>query len=240
MDLCIVIPARMGATRFPGKPLADLYGKPMVEWVYERAVASGAAGRVVVATPDDVIAEATRGFGGEAILTSPDHPTGTDRIAEAAESLGAELYVNVQGDEPLIEPETIRACAEALRSGDAQVASVYDDLEEEGADDPNVVKVVLDRKGNALYFSRSPIPYPRSGSRELHKHIGIYGYSLEALRAFASLPPGELEQTESLEQLRFLENGWAIRMAKGRGTPLAVDTPEQLEHVRTIMENAIR
>lgn len=240
MDLCIVIPARMGATRFPGKPLADLYGKPMVQWVYERAVASGAAGRVVVATPDDVIAEATRGFGGEAILTSPDHPTGTDRIAEAAESLGAELYVNVQGDEPLIDPETIRACAEALRSGDAQVASVYDDLEEEGADDPNVVKVVLDRKGNALYFSRSPIPYPRSGSRELHKHIGIYGYSLEALRAFASLPPGELEQTESLEQLRFLENGWAIRMAKGRGTPLAVDTPEQLEHVRTIMENAIR
>jgi len=240
VDLCIVIPARMGATRFPGKPLADLYGKPMVQWVYERAVASGAAGRVVVATPDDVIAEATRGFGGEAILTSPDHPTGTDRIAEAAESLGAELYVNVQGDEPLIDPETIRACAEALRSGDAQVASVYDDLEEEGADDPNVVKVVLDRKGNALYFSRSPIPYPRSGSRELHKHIGIYGYSLEALRAFASLPPGELEQTESLEQLRFLENGWAIRMAKGRGTPLAVDTPEQLEHVRTIMENAIR
>ncbi|MEW5882918.1 MAG: 3-deoxy-manno-octulosonate cytidylyltransferase [Armatimonadota bacterium] len=240
MDLCIVIPARMGATRFPGKPLADLCGKPMVQWVYERAVASSVASRVVVATPDEVIAEATRGFGGEAILTSPDHPTGTDRIAEAAESLGAELYVNVQGDEPLIEPETIRACAEALRGGGAQVATVYDDLEEEGADDPNVVKVVLDRQGNALYFSRSPIPYPRSGSRELHKHIGIYGYTLGALRAFASLPPGELEQTESLEQLRFLENGWAIRMAKGRGTPLAVDTPEQLEHVRTIMENAIR
>lgn len=230
----------MGATRFPGKPLAELCGKPMVQWVYERAVASGVASRVVVATPDEVIARATRGFGGEAILTSPDRPTGTDRIAEAAEGLGAQLYVNVQGDEPLIEPETIRACAEALRGGDAQVSSVYDDLEEEGADDPNVVKVVLDRQGNALYFSRSPIPYPRSGSRELHKHIGIYGYTLGALRAFASLPPGELEQTESLEQLRFLENGWAIRMAKGRGTPLAVDTPEQLEHVRTIMENAIR
>ena len=240
MDLCIVIPARMGATRFPGKPLADLNGKPMVWWVYERALASGAASRVVVATPDEEIVEAIRALGGEAGLTSPDHPTGTDRIAEAAEHLGAELYVNVQGDEPLIEPETIRACAEALRGGVAEVASVYDDLGEEAADDPNVVKVVLDGRGNALYFSRSPIPYPRSGSRKLHKHIGIYGYTLGALRAFAALPPGELEQTESLEQLRFLENGWVIRMAKGRGTPLAVDTPEQLERVRRIMENAIR
>lgn len=209
----------------------------MVQWVYERAVASGVAARVVIATPDEEIAEAVRSFGGEAVLTSPDHPTGTDRIAEAAERLGANLYLNVQGDEPLIEPETIRACADALRGGEAQVASVYDVLEEVGADDPNVVKVVLDRRGNALYFSRSPIPYPRSGSRQLFKHIGIYGYTLEALRAFASLPPGMLEQTESLEQLRFLENGWSIRMAKGKGTPLAVDTPEQLEHVRTIMEN---
>lgn len=230
----------MGASRFPGKPLADLNGKPMIQWVYERAVAAGVASRVVVATPDEAIAEAVRGFGGEALLTSPDHPTGTDRIAEAAERIGAELFVNVQGDEPLIEPETIQACAEALRSGEEQVASVFDDLDEEAADDPNVVKVVLDRKGRALYFSRSPIPYPRSGSRQLCKHIGIYGYTLAALRAFAGLPPGELEQTESLEQLRFLENGWAIRMAKGRGTPLAVDTPEQLEHVKRIMEKATR
>jgi 3-deoxy-D-manno-octulosonate cytidylyltransferase len=240
VNLCIVIPARMGASRFPGKPLADLNGKPMVQWVYERAVASAVAVQVVVATPDEAIAEATRGFGGEAVLTSADHPTGTDRIAEAAERLGAELFVNVQGDEPLIEPETIRVCADALRNGGAQVASVYDDLDEAGADDPNVVKVVLDRRGNALYFSRSPIPYPRSGGRQLRKHIGIYGYTLAALRAFASLPPGELELTESLEQLRFLENGWTIHMAKGRGTPLAVDTPEQLEHVRRIMENVTR
>lgn len=230
----------MGASRFPGKPLADLHGKPMIQWVYERALASAVTERVVVATPDEAIAEATRGFGGEAVLTSADHPTGTDRIAEAAERLDAELYVNVQGDEPLIEPETIRACAEALRSGGAQVASVYDDLDEADADDPNVVKVVLGRQGNALYFSRSPIPYPRSGSRQLCKHIGIYGYTLGALRAFASLPPGELELTESLEQLRFLENGWTIYMAKGRGTPLAVDTPEQLERVRRIMENVTR
>lgn len=230
----------MGATRFPGKPLANLLGKPMVQWVYERAVASEVASKVVVATPDEEIAEATRAFGGEAVLTSPHHPTGTDRIAEAAEHLGGELYLNVQGDEPLIQSEAIRACAEALRGGEAQVASVYDDLGEEAADDPNVVKVVLDRRGNALYFSRSAIPFPRGGSRELRKHIGIYGYTLAALRAFATLPPGALERTESLEQLRFLENGWAIRMAKGPGTPLAVDTPEHLEHVRRIMENAIR
>ncbi|RMG27181.1 MAG: 3-deoxy-manno-octulosonate cytidylyltransferase [Armatimonadetes bacterium] len=234
--VAIVIPARMGSTRFPGKPLADLCGKPMVQWVYERAAQSKAGDAVLVATPDREIAEAVQAFGGEAMMTSNEHETGTDRIAEVARRLDAEFYVNVQGDEPLIRPETIRACAEALTRRTAPVASVYDSLAETEADDPNIVKVVMDRNERALYFSRAGIPYPRNARLSLWKHIGIYGYTREALQSFAAWPQTPLERTEGLEQLRFLENGFAIQMARGQGTELAVDTPEQLERVKSIME----
>jgi 3-deoxy-manno-octulosonate cytidylyltransferase (CMP-KDO synthetase) len=232
----VVIPARMGSTRFPGKPLADLCGKPMVQWVYERALESRVADRVIVATPDAEIADAVQRFGGEAAMTSADHQTGTDRIAEVAEGLDAEFYLNVQGDEPLIRPETIRSCAEALLRRTAPVASVYDALEETAAEDPNIVKVVMDVHERALYFSRSPIPYPRNPRQGLWKHIGIYGYTRAALLAFAGWQPTPLESAEGLEQLRFLEHGTPIQMARGRGTELAVDTPEQLERVKSIME----
>lgn len=232
----IVIPARMASTRFPGKPLCDLLGKPMIQWVYERAREAGIADRIVVATPDEEIADRCRGFGAEAILTRPDHASGTDRLAEVAGRSPAEVYVNVQGDEPLIDPSSIAACANPLLDrGDIEVGSVYSECPPEEFDNPAVVKVVTDREGFALYFSRFPIPYPRNPRADVKKHVGIYAYRRNALIGFASLTPGPLERAESLEQLRFLENGGRIFMARGAGSALAVDTPEQAEQVRAIL-----
>ncbi len=237
MRCLIVIPARMGSTRFPGKPLVDLAGRPMVRWVYDACVVSGVGDRTVVATPDSEIATACAAFGAEAVTTSPDHPTGTDRIAEVAQELIADVYLCVQGDEPLIRPSTIRVCAELLLNGsDADVSSVYCDCTDAEVDHPATVKAVTDRAGFALYFSRCGIPFERGMRVEKpKKHIGIYGYRREALLRFAGWPPSPLEVAESLEQLRFLENGVQIKMAKGEGTELAVDTPEQAEQVRRIL-----
>jgi 3-deoxy-manno-octulosonate cytidylyltransferase (CMP-KDO synthetase) len=227
----------MGSTRFPGKPLCDLAGKPMVQWVYEAAFLAEVADRIVVATPDSEIVEACRAFGAEALLTSDAHPTGTDRIAEVATHLAADVYVNVQGDEPLMPPETIRACVQPMLSDAAiAVASVYGLRSVSESDDPAVVKVVVDARGDALYFSRYPIPFRRNpvpGS--IRQHIGIYAYRRDALLAFPTWPVGELEAAESLEQLRFLENGVRIRMSEAAGTELAVDTPEQAVRVAEIL-----
>lgn len=237
MRCAIVIPARMGSTRFPGKPLCDLMGKPMVQWVYEASSKAAIADRVVVATPDPEIVEACTAFGAEAMLTRHDHPTGTDRIAEVAERLVADVYVNVQGDEPLMRPESIAACAQPLLD-DASIAvgSVYCGCPPEDEDNPAAVKVVTDREGFALYFSRHAIPFPRNARVEpLKKHIGLYAFSRIALMAFAQMAPTPLEQAESLEQLRFLENGYRIKMSYAEGSELAVDTPEQAEEVRHIL-----
>lgn len=233
----IVIPARMGSTRFPGKPLVDLCGKPMIRWVVEACEQAAVSDRIVVATPDAEILDACRAFGAEAMLTSEHHPTGTDRIAEVARSIESEIYVNVQGDEPLIRSATIRACAEPMLSDSSiSMASVYSECRPEEIEHPAVVKVVTDLAGFALYFSRSPIPFERN-SRQIpvKKHVGLYAYRREPLLAFAEWPPSALEQTESLEQLRFLERGVKIFMSPGTGTELAVDTPEQAEEVRRIL-----
>lgn len=237
MRCLIVIPARMGSTRFPGKPLCDLAGKPMVRWVYEAALQAQVADRVLVATPDSEIIEACRAFGAEAVRTSDAHPTGTDRIAEVATHFEADVYVNVQGDEPLMSPETIRACAQPLLSDAAiAVASVYGLRSVAELDDPAVVKVVVDVRGDALYFSRYPIPFRRNPvPGPTKQHIGIYAYRRDALLAFPGWPVGELEAAESLEQLRFLENGVRIRMSEAAGTELAVDTPEQAVRVAEIL-----
>ena len=237
MRCVIVIPARMGSTRFPGKPLCDLLGKPMVQWVSEAAEASGVGERVVVATPDAEILEACRSFGTEAVLTRFDHETGTDRIAEVAEKIPADVYVNVQGDEPLIRPESVRACAEPLLEDDTiRMGSVYCECPTDEYDNPAVVKVVTDAQSFALYFSRYPIPFPRNERvLPVKKHIGLYAYSREALRGFASWPMSALERAESLEQLRFMDHGIRIFMAPGAGTELAVDTPEQAQQVREIL-----
>jgi 3-deoxy-D-manno-octulosonate cytidylyltransferase len=212
-------------------------GKPMVQWVVEASRAAGVGERVLVATPDREIMDACERFGADAILTSADHPSGTDRIAEVARSVEAEVYVNVQGDEPLIRPESIRACADPLlRDAAIPMGSIWSECLAEEIDNPAVVKVVTDLRGNALYFSRYALPFPRSGREDpVKKHVGIYAYRREAVMAFASWEQTPLEKAESLEQLRFLENGIRIMMSRGEGSAMAVDTPEQADEVRRIL-----
>ena len=209
----------------------------MVQWVYEAAHASRVADQVLVATPDEEILEACVGFGAEAVLTRADHPSGTDRIAEVSRNFDADVFVNVQGDEPLVRPETIAACAQPLLDRpEIQMGSVFSECGQEELEDPSVVKVVTDREGFALYFSRHPIPFPRNDRvTAVKKHVGIYAYGKGPLQAFANWSMGDLERAESLEQLRFMENGVRIFMARGAGSELAVDTPEQAEQVRQIL-----
>ncbi len=238
MDSLIVIPARMASTRFPGKPLVELAGKPMVQWVWEACLRSGAAEGVLIATPDQEIMAAAAGFGAEAILTSDRHRSGADRLAEVAEKRPAEYYVNVQSDEPLVEPETVRACSAPLREdGEARMASVFTALGEDEAQNPAIVKVVLDLAGRAIYFSRAPIPFAReSRASPLRRHVGLYAYRRDAILEFGRWEPTPLEITESLEQLRFLEHGVAIHMREVQEPGAGVDTPEQAEAVRRILE----
>ena len=239
MRCLIVIPARMGSTRYPGKPLVDLAGKPMVQWVYERALASGIAEQVMIATPDREIVEACAEFGAWAELTSHAHMTGTDRLAEVSARIQAEVYINVQGDEPLVSPASIGACGRALLDDpQAQVSSVMDICPDEEVDNPNVVKVVTDLKEYALYFSRYPVPFarnPRSGP--VYKHVGLYAYGKEALKSFASWAQTPFELTESLEQLRFLEHGYRIKMARGVASGPAIDEPGQVEAVVRLLRD---
>ncbi len=188
MRCIIVIPARMGSTRFPGKPLCDLLGKPMVQWVYEAALKSGVGERVVVATPDQEIVDACKSFGAEGVLTRHDHETGTDRIAEVAEKIPADVYVNVQGDEPLIQASSIAACADPmLKDSKIAIGSVYCECPEDEYDNPAVVKVVTDANDFALYFSRYAIPFVRNPRvLPVKKHIGLYAYRRDALQGFAT------------------------------------------------------
>lgn len=243
MRVTAVIPARYASTRFPGKPLADIHGKPMIQWVYERTRQANSVNRVVVATDDERIAAAVTAFGGEVQMTRADHPTGTDRLAEVAARIETDLIVNVQGDEPLIDPRMVDQAVNAVRRNPGVVmgtlktpiGSVEEYL------NPNVVKVVTDRHGFALYFSRAPIPYPRDLVDELEgnfarleacKHIGLYVYRKDFLLTYPRLSPTPLEQLEKLEQLRALEHGFRIKVAVTELTSQGVDTPEDLERVR--------
>jgi 3-deoxy-manno-octulosonate cytidylyltransferase (CMP-KDO synthetase) len=235
----VVIPARYASTRFPGKPLADLAGRPMVVRVCERAAKSGAAG-VHVATDDERIARAVRDAGFAAVMTRADHASGTDRIAEAARRLRLaerEVVVNVQGDEPLIPPRLIREVATLLgKRRDASVSTACHEIHDAAAlASPNVVKVVTDAAGYALYFSRSRIPYPREPGAACYRHAGIYGYRVGFLKKYARLKPAPLEKSEALEQLRALWHGYRIAVAVSRSEiPPGVDTPEDLDAVRRI------
>jgi 3-deoxy-manno-octulosonate cytidylyltransferase (CMP-KDO synthetase) len=238
------IPARYGSTRLPGKPLLPIAGRPMIEHVYTRVKRARGLDRVVVLTDDERIAEVVEGFGGEWMMTPADCESGTDRIAWAVRSWSAgaahtvNAVVNIQGDEPLIDPEDVSRLAEHLAAspGDPVVTLATAALPEE-MDNPNAVKVVLARDGLALYFSRSAIPYPRSGGATPLKHLGIYGYQREALMRLASLPPSPLERSESLEQLRALENGIAIRVLVVERGSQGVDTAEDLERVERILRS---
>jgi 3-deoxy-manno-octulosonate cytidylyltransferase (CMP-KDO synthetase) len=243
----VVIPARMHSTRLPGKMLADVAGKPLVAWVVERAKHSGAQS-VVVATDHDDIARAAEGAGARACMTSPRHETGTDRIAAAATQLGLrdeEIVVNVQGDEPLIDPALIQAVAARLAAhAGASVATAAVPIDSaETFFDPNVVKLVIDEDGLARYFSRAPIPYARDAFAQsraalpegfpAYRHIGIYAYRVGFLRRYASLQPTAAERFEALEQLRALGHGYGIAVTLWKDPiPPGVDTPEDLERVR--------
>ena len=246
MRVTAVIPARYASTRFPGKPLADLGGKPMIQWVCEGAQRCPLIDRVLVATDDHRIADAVTAFGGIAVVTRADHQTGTDRIAEVAAGLPSELIVNVQGDEPLIDPAMIEAAVKPLLDNPTipmgTLKTPLTSLEEYC--NPNVVKVVTDRQGFALYFSRAPIPHPRDFVNELDtrwhelasaKHVGLYVYRRDFLQRFPTLAPTPLEEQEKLEQLRALEHGYRIYVAETAHAVQGVDTPEDLERVRQLL-----
>jgi 3-deoxy-manno-octulosonate cytidylyltransferase (CMP-KDO synthetase) len=233
VEIVAAIPARYASTRLPGKPLLSIAGRPMIEHVYRRVTQARGIARVVVVTDDLRIAEAVSRFGGEFEMTPPECASGTDRIAHAARGWTADAVVNVQGDEPLIDPEAVSAVARHLAQypEDEVVTLAAPGLPEE-RDNPNSVKVVVDRAGYALYFSRSAIPYARqAGGATPLKHIGLYGYQRQALLRLAGLPPTPLEISESLEQLRALENGIRIRVLAARRASPGVDTPEDLERV---------
>lgn len=243
MTSAVVIPARYNSTRFPGKPLANLLGKPLIQHVYERAKMAKKVNSIIVATDDERIEKAVRNFGGDVLMTSPDHLSGSDRVAEVATKLSEDIIINVQGDEPLIEPGLIDVLCNVFEKSDVQVATAkipITDLKE--LQNPNVVKVVCDNNGFALYFSRSPIPGTRSDiSVRTHskpiffRHIGIYGYTKNFIVKFPTLKPSPLELQEGLEQLRILEHGYKIKVIDTDYQSIGVDTPEDLDYLRRIM-----
>lgn len=235
-----VIPARLAATRLPNKPLLEICGRPMIQWVWERCRRAKLLDDIVVATPDEAIAEACRSFGANAVLTKPEHPTGTDRVAEVAATCDADIIVNIQGDEPLIAPEALDELIRAFTESDAQMGSLMFQIPpEEDAADPNLVKVVTALDFTALYFSRSPVPFARGVPDPLrYGHVGIYIYRRADLLAFTRLARTPLEIAESLEQLRALESGWKIKMALTDYRPIGVDTPADLERVREALSAA--
>jgi 3-deoxy-manno-octulosonate cytidylyltransferase (CMP-KDO synthetase) len=234
-----VVPARYGASRFPGKPLADLDGRPIVQWVYEAATACPDFDEVVVATDSEEIAAAVRGFGGAVELTRDDHETGTDRVAEVAgRREDADVVVNVQGDQPFATPEMLSALVEPYVSGETPPMTTLACplTDEEGWDDPNVVKVVCDQRGYALYFSRSPIPHRSEGEPvDGRHHLGLYAFTRETVLRFPSLEQTPLERRERLEQLRALEHGIAIRVCEADRAVIEVNTPDDLERARELV-----
>ena len=243
MKVIAVIPARYTSTRLPGKPLADICGKPMIQHVYELISRAEGLDDIVVATDDARIADAVRAFGGKVFMTSPDCQSGSDRVREVASSLAADIYINVQGDEPLLEPSAIEKLLSVFRSdGGVRVATLCSPISEEPARSPHQVKVVCDDAGNALYFSRSLIPYDRNASEPARflGHVGIYAYRAEALQAFSQLPPSPLERLEQLEQLRLLQAGIPIRVLEVPPMGAGVDTPEDLERVRAAIRGRRR
>ncbi len=232
-----VIPARFKSTRFPAKVLAIIHGKPMIEHVWRQASQCRELNDLLIACDHDDVLKAARGFGAKAVMTSPDHPSGSDRIAEAVGSLEYEIIVNIQGDEPFIQPKVIDDLINALKNNaDASVATVIKEIKaDDEINNPNVVKVVVDKNGYALYFSRSVIPYNRNAERpsglRYFKHLGLYAYRKNFLMTYKDWPKSMLESTEQLEQLRILEAGYKIKTIETDSESLAVDTPEDLARI---------
>lgn len=239
MKSAIIIPARYGSSRLEGKPLLLVAGKPVIQWVYEKAMQAKLADMIIVATDDERIFNAVKGFGGLVEMTSVDHKSGSDRIMEVVSRHPEISYIcNLQGDEPLIEPESIDAVIKNVIEDDkADISTLIREITPIEADNPNLVKCVTDLNGFALYFSRSKIPYERNTNiAKFYGHLGIYGYKRHALELMTSLPQTMLEKTESLEQLRALENGMKIKTSVVNFVPVGIDTKDDLEKFRQIVE----
>jgi 3-deoxy-manno-octulosonate cytidylyltransferase (CMP-KDO synthetase) len=241
VSVIAIIPARYDSSRLPGKALAEIDGVPMIVRVWQRTRQARSLERVIVATDDDQIALAVREAGGEAEMTASTHQSGTDRIAEVAGRIHADVYLNVQGDQPFIAPQDLDALAAPMLADPslAMATLATPIIDDEEWYNPNKVKVVCDARGDALYFSRSPIPFARDGGRPdiALRHIGVYGYRRDFLLAFAALEPGVLEQLEKLEQLRALERGYRIRVVASIAPSLEVDTPADLERANQVAAN---
>lgn len=239
MKKIIVIPARYESTRLPGKPLLEISGKPLIHLVYERASGSRLKDRVIIATDDKRIMNAASSFGAEAVMTSSSCKSGTDRVFEAVKDTDADLIVNVQGDEPFIRPDMIDLLFSVMENESPDVATLCTPVtDNKEYIDPNTVKVVLDKNGFALYFSRSPIPYVRNENSRtiLYKHIGIYGFKADFLKQFVSMQKSRLEETESLEQLRILENGFRIKVLTTHYDGFGIDTMDDLQRARLTLD----
>ncbi len=242
MEKLIVIPARYESTRLPGKPLLEIAGKPLIRLVYERAGESRLKDRIIVATDDERIAEAVSSFGAEAVMTSPSCKSGTDRVFEAIKEKEADIIINLQGDEPFIRPDMADLLFSVMEKEDLDMATLCCPIANDNEyHDPNTVKVVLDRHGFALYFSRSPIPYLRNSSNRplLYKHIGIYAFKRDFLVRFVAMPKSRLEEMESLEQLRVLENGFRIKVLTTHYDGFGIDTLADLERARLVLDKKI-
>jgi 3-deoxy-manno-octulosonate cytidylyltransferase (CMP-KDO synthetase) len=238
MKITAIIPARYSSSRLPGKPLKDICGKTMVQRVYEQVKKVSLVDKVIVATDDQRIFNKVKSFKGNVIMTSKDHKTGTDRLAEVAAKIETDIIVNVQGDEPLIKPLVIKSAIEPLLTDDSLKMSTLKHLinDEEEINNPNVVKVITDKNNNAIYFSRSKIPYARNSQKfNYYKHIGLYVYRSDFLLKFAEMKPTPLEIQESLEQLRVTENGYKIKVIETEYDSIGVDTEEDLDKVRNIL-----
>jgi 3-deoxy-manno-octulosonate cytidylyltransferase (CMP-KDO synthetase) len=247
MKVVAVIPARYSAQRLPGKPLADLLGKPMIQWVYEGAKRAQSPSQFVIATDDTRIQAVAQSFGARVVMTSSDIQSGTDRVAAVADQIAADVYVNVQGDEPLIEGEIIDQAVALVTSGRFRMATLMTPLQSlEELRSPHVVKVIADRELRAIYFSRHPIPYsripepPEGRAFISRRHLGLYVYTRELLHELRKVPPCDLERAESLEQLRALEQGIAIGITEVKSQSIGVDLPEDLETVRNLLKARMR
>ncbi|WP_245162989.1 3-deoxy-manno-octulosonate cytidylyltransferase [Cobetia amphilecti] len=233
----IIIPARYGSSRLPGKPLADIAGKPMVQHVVERATQVSGIDAVWVATDDERVFDAVEAFGGHAVMTSPEHASGTDRLVEVMQKVSADIYLNVQGDEPLVRPGDLELLVASMQNSQAKVGTLCHAISSEEAKNPNTVKVLCDQFDDALYFSRSPIPYPREVEEASYrKHVGVYVYRREVLEGYSRLPQSMAERAESLEQLRLMHAGIKIHVIEVEETGPGVDTPQCLETVRALIE----
>ena len=247
MKFIAIIPARYASTRFPGKPLADMGGKPMIQRVYEQV--KRAVHDVWVATDDSRIFETVKAFGGKAVMTSTDHRSGTDRIQEAYSKIGEDfdVVINVQGDEPFIQPEQIESLKECFDSKDVELATLVKPFKKEDGFDvlfnPNSPKVVINKENEAIYFSRSIVPYIRDAHHTewldkhiFYKHIGMYAYRVDVLKEITQLPQSSLEKAESLEQLRWIENGYRIRVGYTDVETIGIDTPEDMERAIKLLK----